>query len=71
MLNVESKYYYDNFQKFFNQYPGKYLVIHGRELIGAYDTHAIAYQEARKDFKVGTFLIEHCVEEQPFGFRGN
>ena len=60
MLDVEIKYCSDNWDKFLDLYEGRYLLIHGKELIGVYDSHARAYEEARKQFKVGTFLIEHC-----------
>ncbi len=63
MLNVEIRYCADNWRKFLNLYEGKYLLVNGKRLVGTFDTHAIAYEEARKQFKVGTFLIEHCVRQ--------
>ncbi len=62
MLDTEIKYYLKNEDKFLAQYNGKYLVIQGKDVYGVYNSHAEAYSDARKDLRLGTFLIQHCVK---------
>jgi hypothetical protein len=40
------------------QYPGKYLVIVGDRVIGAYDEAGDAYREAIKTYEPGQFMIQ-------------
>lgn len=59
MLDREINYYRKNKEKLKKLYSDKYIIIKGNEIIGTYDTHAIAYHEARKNHEVGTFIIKY------------
>lgn len=60
MLEKEFKYYIDNQQKLVEKYNGKFIVIMGEEVIGAYATEENAFIEASSKFELGTFLIQFC-----------
>lgn len=45
------------------KYRGKFVVIQNEAFIGAYDTEQEAYDDARKHFELGTFLIRKCLAE--------
>ncbi len=60
MLEKEFKYYLDNQGKLVKQYNGKFIIIKGQTVIGAYDTEMDAYNETLKEHELGTFLIQHC-----------
>lgn len=60
MLEQEFKYYIDNQASLVKKYPGKFLVIKGQSIIGVYDSHGEAYDNAIKREQLGTFLIQHC-----------
>jgi hypothetical protein len=61
MLDKEFKYFKDHQEELVKQHEGKYLVIVGEEVVGAYDLEIDAYTEAKKHYKPGTFLIQHCL----------
>ena len=60
MLDREYKYFLDHKNDLLNKYPGKYIVIMGDEVIGAYESEIDAYDESLKNHKLGTFLIQLC-----------
>ncbi len=64
MLEIEIQYYKNNEKKLLEKYLEKYIVIVGKGVVGVYDTHAEAYAESRKEYRVGTFLIQHCIPGQ-------
>ena len=61
MLEKEFKYFKDHQEELVKKHEGKYLVIVGEEVVGAYDLEIDAYTEAKKHYKPGTFLIQHCL----------
>lgn len=60
MLEKEFQYFIDHQDELVKQYCGKYLVIVGEEVVGAYDSHQEAFDNAVKEYEEGTFLIQHC-----------
>ena len=64
MLEKEFKYFKDHQEELVKKHEGKYLVIVGEEIVGAYDLEIDAYTEAKKHYKPGTFLIQHCCQER-------
>lgn len=60
MLEREFKYYLDHQEEIVKKYNGKYIVIVGEEVVGAYDEEIKAYIEAKKSYEIGTFLIQYC-----------
>lgn len=61
MLEKEFEYYKAHQAELVGQYNGKFIVITGEKVVGAYDTELEAYTEAKKACQVGTFLIQHCI----------
>ena len=60
MLEKEFKFYIDNQDALVEKYNGKFLVIYGEEVKGAFDSVKEAYNFGVKYYKLGTFLIHEC-----------
>ena len=58
------EYFTDNLKSFIQQYNEKYLVIKGQSIIGVYDSFDSAYRVTAITEQLGTFIIQHCVEEE-------
>lgn len=61
MLEKEFKYYLSNQQDLVKKYQGKYLVIVGEEVVNVYNDKISAFEESKKKFAPGTFLIQLCL----------
>ncbi len=61
VLEIEFQYFKDHQETLVSQYDGKYLVIIGEQVIGAYESDMKAYEETKKTHSVGTFLIQQCL----------
>ncbi len=61
MLNKEFKYFLDNQNELVDKYPGKYLVIIGCDVIGAFDSIGDAYNNTQAKYELGTFYIQQAV----------
>lgn len=61
MLNKEFKYYKENQEELVSKYSGKYIVLVGSKVVGAYDSQMEAYFSTEKEYKLGTFLIQLCI----------
>ena len=62
MLEKEFKYYLDNQVELVKKYNGKYIVIKDEKVVGIYDTELEAYNESKKKYELGTFLIQLCIK---------
>jgi hypothetical protein len=60
MLEREFKYYLSHQDDLVKQFNGKYLVIVGDSVFGAFDSKMDAYNAAKEKHEVGTFLIQRC-----------
>ena len=63
MLDKEYKYYLKNQVKLLKKYKGRFLVIKDENVVGVYGTNEEAYNEATKQYKLGSFLIQECLEK--------
>jgi len=61
MLEKEFQYYLDNQSELVAKYNDKFIVIKGSDVIGAYNSHAEAYDKTTQSEQLGTFLIQHCL----------
>jgi len=61
MLDKEFKFFLDNQMDLVIKYPNKYLMIIGDKIIGVYNNHMKAYEEGKKKYGLGKFLIQHCL----------
>lgn len=63
MLEREYVFYKEHIRDLTVQYLGKYIVIVGEEVTGAYDDQASAYSAAIKEYPLGTFLIQEITKD--------
>lgn len=63
MLENEFKFFKDNHDALYRDYPDKYLVIQGNKVLFAEDSMEQAVTKAVENgLKVGTFLVQLCSE---------
>jgi hypothetical protein len=62
MKNINYEYFKENFTELFNKYPNKYIVIKNKNIIGIYETFDEAYKKTVKTEKLGTFIIQQCID---------
>jgi hypothetical protein len=60
ILTHEFEFFKARQEELVAQYRGKYAVIVGETVIGAYDTPLEAYLQAQERHELGTFLIQVC-----------
>jgi UDP-2,3-diacylglucosamine pyrophosphatase LpxH len=61
MFAKELKFFIKNQSKLVQQYRGKYLLIHGDNVIQAFDTALEAYLDGNEKFEPGKFMIQPCL----------
>lgn len=62
MLCEERAYYDEQLPSLLSRFPGRFVLIRGRELVGAYDTQEEALREGARRFGLTPFLVR-CVEQ--------
>jgi hypothetical protein len=60
-LEDELNYYIQHQDELVRKYEGKYLIIKGQEVVGAYDSEIEAYVDGKEKYELGTFLIQPCM----------
>ena len=58
MLEKEFQFYLTNQERLVKDYNGKYIVIKGGDVLGAYESEELAFFEVSKTHEPGTFLIQ-------------
>ena len=56
-------YFKQNLTELLVKYQNKYIVIKDLSVIGSYDSFDEAYENTIKTEELGTFIIQHCVDE--------
>ena len=64
MLEDERRYYQAHVDEWLSRYPGKFVVVRGEELVGAFDTIGEALAEGARRFGLTPFLVRR-VERTP------
>ena len=59
-LEKEFKYYLAHQEELIKKYNGKFVVIKGIKMLGAYDSVEEAIKETTKIHKLGKFLVQKC-----------
>ncbi|MEW6235741.1 MAG: hypothetical protein AB1656_10175 [Candidatus Omnitrophota bacterium] len=59
-LEKEFEYYLQHQDELVKQYNGKFVVIKGEEVLGAYNSEIEALRETTKTTELGTFLVQKC-----------
>jgi hypothetical protein len=57
-LQKEFQFYLDHQDELVKKYDGKFIVIKGGKVLGAYDDELTAITETEKSEKIGTFLVQ-------------
>ncbi len=57
------KWFKDNQNELYKEYPNKFLIVSECQTLGAFDTFDEAMEEALKKMKAGEFLIQQCIED--------
>lgn len=60
-LDKEFHYFKEHQEELVRLYENKFIVIKDEVVVGNYDSEIEAYEAAKKDYPVGTFLIQHCL----------
>ena len=61
-LEKEFEYYLAHQAELVEKFDGKFVVIKGNEVLGAYDSEIEAIEETMKEHELGTFLVQKCEE---------
>lgn len=61
-LEKEFEYYLAHQAELVEKFDGKFIVIKGNEVLGAYDSEIEAIKETMKEHELGTFLVQKCEE---------
>lgn len=67
-------YFINNLADLYKEYGHRFLVIKNEQVVGAYNSFDDAFNETTKTEKLGTFLIQECVENPDdliLTFQGN
>jgi len=59
-LEKEFQFYLENQEELIKQYNGKYIVIKGNKIIGAYNSEVEAVLKTSVNHELGTFLVQKC-----------
>jgi hypothetical protein len=65
MLNEEYNYFIKKKPLLLKKYKGKFVVVVDHKIDGSYLTLEEAYKEASKKYKLGSFLIQKCINDIP------
>jgi hypothetical protein len=60
MFMREFEFFKANQKKLVAKYRGRYLVIVGETVVGAYDSPLEAYIAAQENYELGSFMIQAC-----------
>ncbi len=60
LLEKEFDFYLAHQDELVRRFNGKYIVIKGEEVLGAYDSDLAAIEETAKTHELGTFLVQLC-----------
>ena len=61
-LEKELKYFTCNRDKFYKDYPGKYLIIKDCKVMGVFTTRAEAFISGSRKFNRNSFIIQQCTD---------
>lgn len=64
MLDEELHYYDEHLDDWLNQFPGRFVLVKGNELVGTFDTEDEALAEGARRFGLSSFLVR-CVDPVP------
>ncbi len=63
VLQEEREFFASHVKEWAAQFSGKFALVHGRELVGTFDTQSAAYAEALKRFGIVPVWIAQVVPQ--------
>lgn len=69
VLEKESEFFREIKEELLKHHRDKFVLVHGREFVGAFDTVENAYNRGVALFERGIFLIKQVTENEPRLFR--
>jgi hypothetical protein len=60
----EFKYLLDHRDELLRQYSGKFVIIHGESVVGAFSNPGVAYEKAIEQYKPGEFIIQEINSDE-------
>ena len=65
MLNKKNfDYFIEHLDEFLKEHYGKFVVVKDEEVLGFYDSFDEAIEEALKEYEIGTFIVQECVNNE-------
>lgn len=64
MLEVEREFYEQNLEAWLRQYPGRFVLVKDRELVGVFDTVTDALAEGARRFGLQSFFVRRVEPTQ-------
>ena len=65
LLGKERAFLKNNLHRLADAYPGRYLLIKGESVVGAFETHDLGVDAGIKLFGRGPFLVKSVTEPDP------
>jgi hypothetical protein len=65
MLDAERQFYSENKSRWIERYGGRFVAVHGRDLVGVFNTQDEAMAEAARRFGLEPCLIRRVTQEEP------
>lgn len=62
-LNSEFEFYLSKKDEFLKTYPGKFIAIKNKTVLGVYNDRLEAINETRKNHELGTFIVQHVTKD--------
>lgn len=62
MLEKELAFYEKTLNNWLTEYPGKFVLVKGEELVGVYDTNEQALSAGASRFGLGSYLVR-CIQK--------
>jgi hypothetical protein len=60
-LTKEFEYFKEHQEELIHKYEGRFIVIRNQKVVGDYESEIEAYNSAKEQFELGTFLIQQAV----------
>lgn len=57
-------FFIEHYQKFYEQYGHKFIVIRNKQILGSYDTELDAINQTSKTYPLGSFIVQECNGEE-------
>jgi hypothetical protein len=64
MLETEREFYSEKLADWLNQYPGKFVLIKEKEMVGAFDTEDEAVAEGARRFGLQPYLVRRIQKQK-------